>query len=334
MSAGRPLSPFGVLIALGICQPPGSDGRARRRFAGRAVARRERGDGRQSDGAVRAASDVLRDPGGPARRSRRRARPDARRFDRDGVAARSRRARSGPASAFRHRDAVRRCRSWRSRSLRSTRPAKWAAPARATRNFGLLSLGYSTSSIGGPLIAGFMIDHAGYRAAFGLLALLPLIPVAVLGVNRRAVSGAAPGARHAMPAARTLDLIANGDLRRIFLINGDDRPRVGAAHAVHADLRECNRIVGVDDRPDPGRLRRRDVHDPAFDAAGLARACRSIACSRPRCIWPRLVYLAFPFSRNVPMLMSLSFCLGLGLGVGPADGHVAAAQPRPARADG
>ena len=29
-----------------------------------------------------------------------------------------------------------------------------------------------------------------------------------------------------------------------------------------------------------------------------------------------LVYLAFPFSRNVPMLMSLSFLLGLGLGAG------------------
>ena len=32
-----------------------------------------------------------------------------------------------------------------------------------TRNFGLLALGYSISSIVGPLIAGFTIDHAGYR---------------------------------------------------------------------------------------------------------------------------------------------------------------------------
>src|SRR5690348_6530899 len=37
-----------------------------------------------------------------------------------------------------------------------------SGPANGTRNFGLLAVGYSTSSILGPLMAGFLIDHAGF----------------------------------------------------------------------------------------------------------------------------------------------------------------------------
>ena len=40
-------------------------------------------------------------------------------------------------------------------------------PAARARNFSLLALGYSVSSFVGPLLAGFAIDHFGFRAAFG-----------------------------------------------------------------------------------------------------------------------------------------------------------------------
>jgi MFS family permease len=53
-------------------------------------------------------------------------------------------------------------------------------PEARVRNFGLLALGYSTSSIAGPLVVGFVIDHFGFRATFAVLMLLPLVPVAVL----------------------------------------------------------------------------------------------------------------------------------------------------------
>src|SRR4029077_14499578 len=62
-------------------------------------------------------------------------------------------------------------------------------PEARTRNFGLLALGYSTSSIVGQLIAGIMIDHVGFRPTFALLTLFPLFPIAVLAMNRVAFPG-------------------------------------------------------------------------------------------------------------------------------------------------
>ena len=60
------------------------------------------------------------------------------------------------------------------------------------RNFGLLALGYSVSSIVAPLTVGFVIDHYGFRASFALLMLLPLVPVAVLAADRLRLPGPHP----------------------------------------------------------------------------------------------------------------------------------------------
>ncbi|HWC46023.1 MAG TPA: MFS transporter, partial [Casimicrobiaceae bacterium] len=54
---------------------------------------------------------------------------------------------------------------------------------RRTHNFAMLALGLSTSSIAGPMVAGFAIDHIGFRATFALLAVLPLVPITVLASN-------------------------------------------------------------------------------------------------------------------------------------------------------
>lgn len=43
------------------------------------------------------------------------------------------------------------------------------------RAFSVMSMGFSISSFLGPLIAGFMIDHVSFRAAFALLTCLPLV---------------------------------------------------------------------------------------------------------------------------------------------------------------
>lgn len=50
-----------------------------------------------------------------------------------------------------------------------------AGAAGRTRAFGFMGLGFSLSALTGPLLAGFAIDHVGFAAAFGLLALLPLL---------------------------------------------------------------------------------------------------------------------------------------------------------------
>ena len=186
-------------------------------------------------------------------------------------------------------------------------------PGARTRNFGLLAVGYSTSSILGPLVAGFTIDHAGFRPAFGILALMPLLPIAVLASNRIAFPGPHPA--HATHVRRTLDLIGNRALMRVFVING----MTAVAWELHTLFVPIyGSSIGL------------SASSVGLILAAFASATFAIRLAMPL-IARRLpehrvltlalyvaaaVYLAIPFSRDASTLMLLSFCLGLGLGVG------------------
>jgi MFS family permease len=186
--------------------------------------------------------------------------------------------------------------------------------AARTRNFGLLALGYSTSSIAGPLIAGFVIDHAGFRAAFAVLALTPLLPIAVLGARMIALPGPHP-AHAASARGGALELIAHPEIRRVFIING----LISMAWELHTLFVPIyGHAIGL-----------------SASGVGMVLAAFAAATFAVRLAMPLLaarvsehavltfalyvgaaVYLALPFSRNAPTLMALSFCLGLGLGAG------------------
>lgn len=73
------------------------------------------------------------------------------------------------------------------------------------RAFSVMSIGFSISSFLGPLIAGFMIDHVSYRAAFGVLAALPA--VAALAFASRWVK---------LPAVLPHDDAPNGGARELL----------------------------------------------------------------------------------------------------------------------
>jgi MFS family permease len=51
----------------------------------------------------------------------------------------------------------------------------YGGSANRVRAFSVMSIGFSVSSFLGPLIAGFMIDHVSYQAAFGVLAAFPAV---------------------------------------------------------------------------------------------------------------------------------------------------------------
>jgi MFS family permease len=187
-------------------------------------------------------------------------------------------------------------------------------PQARSRNFGLLALGYSTSSIAGPLIAGLMIDTAGFRAAFAVLALAPLVPIAVHGYDRVSLPGPHPA--HATHVGRrAVDLIGHRELRRAFAINS----LIAMAWELHTLFVPIyGHSVGL------------SASQIGFVLAAFATATFVVRLTTPLLI-RRLkehqvltlalfiagfVFLAFPFTRNVAMLMTLSFCLGLGLGVG------------------
>jgi len=94
--------------------------------------------------------------------------------------------------------------------------------AERLRIFSWVALAPSVATFVGPVLAGTLIDHLGYRAAFAGLALLPLLTLAASAVVPRDAVAALPAAAAAgAPASRgaAWDLLGNGDLRRLFFIN-------------------------------------------------------------------------------------------------------------------
>ena len=187
-------------------------------------------------------------------------------------------------------------------------------PAARARNFSLLALGYSVSSFAGPLLAGFAIDHFGYRAAFGVFALLPLIPISVLARGRIAVSGphesrvvAHHGGIWALLRHRTLRRVfaANAllslgwDLHTIFV------PVYGAKIGLSA-----SQIGGVLSAFAAG------VFVVRFFIPTISRTLREQQVLATSMLIAAAVFFVFPFIESVAALFALSFTLGLGLGAG------------------
>ena len=84
------------------------------------------------------------------------------------------------------------------------------------RAFSWLSVGPAASNFLGPLLAGLLIDHAGFRAAFAMMAFLPLLTwLWVRGVSERASPQPVP----AQGPHRTLDLLRDPSLRRLLIVN-------------------------------------------------------------------------------------------------------------------
>ena len=187
-------------------------------------------------------------------------------------------------------------------------------PSERARNFSMLALGYSTSGFCGPLLAGFLIDHTSFGATFGFLALLPLLPVAVLSRGAPALPAHHPERAQAAKGS-VADLLRESRMRRVFIVNallamawdlhtffipiygakiGLSASRIGVILAAFAAATFAVRLLMP-------RIARRfsefEVLTAALFIAGLA-------------------YALFPFVEHVGPLMALSFTLGLALGSG------------------
>jgi MFS family permease len=183
--------------------------------------------------------------------------------------------------------------------------------ARRPLNFSWLALGFSISGSLGPIIAGFAIDTVGYARAFGALALFPVVSLILLWLRKQPLPRPE---RIQAPAGRgVFDLFRIPALRNTFIVSG--------VLAMGWDLYSfLIPLYGA-------RLE--------FPAAtiGTIMATFALATFVVRLVMPMLVrrlrawqvivtamsvagssYLLFPFVSSVPLLMALSFALGLGLG--------------------
>lgn len=179
-------------------------------------------------------------------------------------------------------------------------------------NFSWFALGFSVGGFSGPLLSGFAIDALGHRAAFLLLAIFPAAGLCVLYLKRHALPGG--HALHAETAQRrVVDLLREPRLRAAFvasglLATGWDLytfvvPIYGSSVGLSAST--IGIVMG------------------SFAAATFAvRLVMPVLARRVR-EWTVVAlalaisgtaYSMFPLFTQVPMLMALSFLLGIGLG--------------------
>jgi len=187
-------------------------------------------------------------------------------------------------------------------------------PADRPRNFGFLALGYSISGLAGPLVAGITIDRASFQASFAILAVLPLVPMAVLGRGGLALPHPRVPHPHASPGG-VAALFRNRQMRRVFLVNG----LLSMAWDLHtffipiygARLELSASMIGV--------------ILASFAAATfvvrLAMPWIAARFSELQVLTAALfvaggAYALFPFVASVGPLVALSFTLGLSLGSG------------------
>ncbi|OGA69247.1 MAG: hypothetical protein A3F77_10150 [Betaproteobacteria bacterium RIFCSPLOWO2_12_FULL_67_28] len=186
------------------------------------------------------------------------------------------------------------------------------SPADRAVNFSWFSLAFSIGGFCGPLLAGFSIDAAGHRPTFLLLAAFPAAGLVLLYAVRHSLPH-----RHAQPAEssdrRITDLLREPRLREAFLASallamGWDlytfvMPIYGSGIGLSAST--IGIVMG------------------SFAAATfavrllmpiLARRVREWAVVTAAMAIAGSAYSLFPLVSQVPLLMMLSFLLGIGLG--------------------
>jgi len=185
-------------------------------------------------------------------------------------------------------------------------------PAERAVNFSWFALGFSIGGFLGPLLAGFAIDGLGHRAAFLLLAALPATGLGLLLARRGAFPRGQPAASE--PGARRVaDLLREPRLRAAFAFSGllamgwdlytfvlpIYGSRIGLTAStigiVMGSFAAATFAVRLAMPAVAARMREWAVLTAAFLISGCA-------------------YSLFPFVVQVPLLMALSFLLGIGLG--------------------
>ena len=187
-----------------------------------------------------------------------------------------------------------------------------STPENRTQAFTVLAVGFSISSILGPVIAGFTIDHAGFTAVFLVLALFPAAALLYLLLT---ASSAPAHVAHLQPPEGThvMDLLRNAPLRADFIVSGLMSmswdmytfmvPVQGARIGLSAS--SIGTIMGT------------------FGVATFVVRLCTPWISRRFDQWQTLtaalvttvvVYALFPLFTALPVLLALAFVLGLGLG--------------------
>lgn len=192
--------------------------------------------------------------------------------------------------------------------------AQMGDPVDRVRRYTLLALGYSVSGMAGPLVAGFGIDHAGHRATFALLAVIPLVPLALLTSGRIALPAPAP--RTGEESARGhFDLWRDPSMRRVLVLNalfaiGWDLntifvPIYGAQIGLAAA--EIGLVLAVFNAA---------TFTVRFAMPWIASRHAETRVIGTALLVSAVAFFVFPFAQGVAGMSAVAYTLGLGLGAG------------------
>lgn len=182
------------------------------------------------------------------------------------------------------------------------------------KRFAHLALAFSLSGTLGPLVAGFAIDHAGHRAAFALLAAIPMVPLVMLAKRIPALPGPS-GQAAGVPSRGAFDLLRHPAMRRILAINALFSvawdlhtvfvPIYGERIGLSAS--EIGTVIAVFGFA---------TFVVRFAMPWVAARARETRVLGPALFAAAVAYAAFPFATDALALAAVSFALGLGLGAG------------------
>ncbi|WP_415789501.1 MFS transporter [Bordetella tumulicola] len=191
-----------------------------------------------------------------------------------------------------------------------------AQPKRRLRNFSWLSLTMAGSGFSGPLVAGLAIDNLGSQLAFGILSLGPLLALA--GLRRlqpalREVDQALdPGARQAV-RRRATELLQVPPLRRILMVN----TIFSGAWDTHLFVVPLFGVaIGLSATTIGTVLAAFALGTFLIRLAlpFIQTRVRSWTLVRTAMVITAIDFLLYPMFRDISVLISLSFVLGLALG--------------------
>lgn len=196
-----------------------------------------------------------------------------------------------------------------------------ASSSERLANFGWFALGHSASATLGPFIAGFLIDHVSFKAAFACMAgsvcvsaILVFTRTKGLPVQRFAASvGVQPGTSPLSDKRDVLDLLASPEMRRIYWVNAMTATawdlfivmlpilghRLGYSAAVIGTVFSLFALGTFIARAFLPSLSRK------FNEWQILRAALVIIC---------LVFFTLPWAVLAPLLMTLGLVFGCAVG--------------------
>lgn len=187
-----------------------------------------------------------------------------------------------------------------------------STPETRTQAYTWLAVGFSVSTILGPVVAGYAIDHFGHAKGFLLLAAFPALTFVVL-LARRRPSPPPPHREARAQDAHVMDLLRDKPLRSVFIAS--------AFMNVSWDMFTFM-------MPVYGALIKLSASNIGLIMGSFGVATFVVRLSMPLvnrylgewkvlCVALGMVglsYALFPLLQTVPLLVAVAFFLGLGLG--------------------